>query len=186
MRYYIMEAENKITLPKPGKGQDIKEVTEAALDTFNGVDYDMDAALISESLKKLMEQYMPRYDFKPFVYMTPVDDKAKMDYMLAANKAKGNKELEAMLQPPQPNQTIFWRFEPPLLQLDKDYKALYSMSGAVTHISFLGKKMPIVFTARSPKGVSSVLVRMAVAESALRRNFLSLKFTKLLEIPEDS
>ena len=181
MRYYVMKAENKMSLPKAEKCTDIKTVTEVELNSFNGIDYDMDSALISESLKKLMELYMPKYDFKPFVYMVPLDEQDMLEYIAEANRAKGNKSLEAKLQSPQPSQTIFWRFEPPKLKLDVDYKAVFGSNGLISHISFLGKSMPIVFTACSPKGVSSVVVRMAVAESALRRNFLSLKFKRLLE-----
>jgi len=182
MRYYIMESKNEISLPKVEKNTNIKTVTENMLNSFDGIDYDMKTALISDRLKKLLELYMPKYNFKPFVYMVPLDKQAMLEYMEEASMAKGNKNLEANLNPPQPDQTIFWRFDPPRLRLDENCKAIFRSDGVVSHISFLNKKMPIVFTVCSPKGVSTVLVRMAVAESALRRNFLSLKFTKIHEI----
>lgn len=76
-------------------------------------------------------------------------------------------------------QAMFWRFCPPLYE---DYQATYRNDGFVSHISFPNTGAPIVFTARSPKGVRSVIVRMAVAESALRRSIVGLKFTKILEL----
>jgi len=177
-----MESKNEISLPKIEKNTNIKTVTDTMLTSFDAVDYDMKAALISDRLKKLMELYMPKYNFKPFVYMVSLDKQTMLKYMEEANRAKGNKNLEADLNAPQPDQTIFWLFDPPRLRLDEDYKAVFRSDGVVSHISFLGKKMPIVFTVCSPKGVSTILVRMAVAESSLRRNFLSLKFTKIHEI----
>jgi hypothetical protein len=75
-------------------------------------------------------------------------------------------------------QLVFWRFRPPFYE---DYQADYRNDGIVSHISFPNYDAPIVFTARSPKGIRSIIVRMAVAESALRRCILGLKFTKVTE-----
>jgi len=73
-------------------------------------------------------------------------------------------------------QAIFWRFRPPEYQ---EYQAVFRNDGVVSHITFLNNMAPVVFSARSPKGVRSIAVRMAVAESALRRCILGVKFTKL-------
>jgi hypothetical protein len=73
-------------------------------------------------------------------------------------------------------QMIFWRFRPPLYT---DYQGKYRNDGILSHIVFNNDRLPIVFTARSPKGVRSIVVRMAVAESVLRRCILGLKFTKV-------
>ena len=73
-------------------------------------------------------------------------------------------------------QMVFWRFRPPAYD---GYEADYKNDGVVSHISFMGDRYPIVFTARSPKGVRSIVVRLAVAESALRRCILGLKFTRV-------
>ncbi|MCL1790362.1 MAG: hypothetical protein FWG40_03235 [Peptococcaceae bacterium] len=78
-------------------------------------------------------------------------------------------------------QAIFWRFRPPIYN---DFQAAYRNDGLVSHISFPNNNTPLVFTARSPKGVRSIVVCLAVAESALRRGILGLKFTKLLELKE--
>jgi len=78
-------------------------------------------------------------------------------------------------------QAIFWRFKPPFYE---DYQATYRNDGIVSHISFPSNNAPIAFTARSPKGVCSIVVKMAVAESALRRSILGLNFTKLLKQKE--
>ena len=77
------------------------------------------------------------------------------------------------------DQIVFWRFRPPLYE---DYQAAYRKDGVVSHISFTNSNAPIVFTTRSPKGVRSIVVRMAVAESVLRRCILGVKFTKILEL----
>ena len=75
-------------------------------------------------------------------------------------------------------QYVFWRFRP---QVYAQFEAVYRNDGIVSHISFPDNNAPIIFTARSPKGVRSIVVRMAVAESALRRCILGLKFTKVNE-----
>ncbi|MCL1809045.1 MAG: pentapeptide repeat-containing protein [Clostridiales bacterium] len=73
-------------------------------------------------------------------------------------------------------QTIFWRFKPPLCE---DIQAVYRNDGVVSHISYPITNAPIVFSMRSPKGIRSIVCRMAVAESVLRRSILGLKFTKI-------
>lgn len=75
-------------------------------------------------------------------------------------------------------QMIFWRFRPPIYE---KYQATFRNDGIVSHISFRGSHAPIVFTMRSPKGIRSIVVRMAVAESVLRRSILGLKFTKVMD-----
>jgi len=75
-------------------------------------------------------------------------------------------------------QLIFWRFRPPAYE---GYEATFRSDGIVSQISFPDNDAPIVFTARSPRGARSIAVRMAVAESALRRCILGLKFTKINE-----
>jgi len=75
-------------------------------------------------------------------------------------------------------QMVFWRFRPPPYD---EYEATFRNDGIISHISFPNNDAPIAFTARSPRGVRSIVVRMAVAESALRRCILGLKFTKLNE-----
>ena len=73
-------------------------------------------------------------------------------------------------------QMVFWRFKPSHYT---DYQATFRSDGLVSHISFTNNQAPVVFTARSPRGIRSIVVRMAVAESTLRRCIFGLKFTKL-------
>jgi len=75
-------------------------------------------------------------------------------------------------------QVVFWRFRPPVYA---KFEADYRNDGIVSQISFPDNNAPIIFTARSPKGTRSIVVRMAVAESTLRRCILGLKFTKVNE-----
>jgi len=153
MRYYVMEPSGNILLPLAPKGDGAEVVKATALERFREIDYDSRSELVSDRLKLLLERYLPRYDFKPVVYL----DFEKKE------------------------QTVFWRFRPPCY--DK-YQASYRNDGIVSRFSFLDSNAPIVFTARSPKGVRSIVVRMAVAESALRRCILGLKFTKIPEVVE--
>ncbi|MCL1981469.1 MAG: hypothetical protein FWG53_00050 [Clostridiales bacterium] len=74
------------------------------------------------------------------------------------------------------DQLVFWRFSPAIYE---DCSPEFRNDGIVSHVSFPNNDAPIVFTVRSPKGVRSILVRMAVAESTLRRSILGLKFTKV-------
>ena len=73
---------------------------------------------------------------------------------------------------------IFWRFTPPHYA---DYRADFRNDGIVSRIVPTEKHMPVVFTARSPKGKRSVVVSLAVAESALRRGIFGVKFTKITD-----
>jgi hypothetical protein len=73
-------------------------------------------------------------------------------------------------------QLIFWRFRPDHYT---NYQATFRSDGVVSHISFFDNNVPVVFTARSSRGVRSVVVRIAVAESALRRGMFGVKFTKV-------
>jgi hypothetical protein len=75
-------------------------------------------------------------------------------------------------------QAVFWRFRPAHYT---DYQAAFRNDGIVSRISFSNYNAPVVFTARSPKGIRSIVVRMAVAESVLRRCILGVKFTKVNE-----
>ena len=75
-------------------------------------------------------------------------------------------------------QIVFWRFKPPVYE---DFQAAFRNDGIISHIAFNSNEAPLIFTARSPKGVRSIAVRMAVAESALRRCILGLRFTQILD-----
>ena len=76
------------------------------------------------------------------------------------------------------NQMIFWRFGPPTYD---GFDAEFRNDWLVSHITFMDDRYPIAFTARSPRGVRSIVVRLAVAESALRRCILGVKFTKVTD-----
>jgi uncharacterized protein YjbI with pentapeptide repeats len=73
-------------------------------------------------------------------------------------------------------QLIFWRFRPDHYT---NYQATFRSDGVVSSISLFDNNAPVVFTARSPRGVRSIVVRIAVTESALRRGFFGVKFTKV-------
>jgi hypothetical protein len=73
-------------------------------------------------------------------------------------------------------QLRFWRFRPGHYT---DCQATFRSDGVVSHISFPNNDAPVVFTARSARGVRSIVVRLAVVESCLRRNMFGLKFTKV-------
>jgi hypothetical protein len=150
MRYFVMEALGEIILPSAPKGENAEVVGAADLDRFGEVDYDSRNELISDRLKLLMERFMPKYDFRPVVFL----------------------DIEKQ------EQLVFWRFRPPLYE---NYQVTFRNDGLVSHITFPDNNAPIVFTARSPRGVRSIVVRMAVAESTLRRCILGLKFNKVTE-----
>lgn len=85
----------------------------------------------------------------------------------------------AFLDTDKSEQAIFWRFRP---EPYSNYQAIYRNDGIVSHIAFPDTGAPITFTAKSPKGIRSIVVRLAVAESILRRGILGLKLTKLHEL----
>jgi len=82
------------------------------------------------------------------------------------------------VDPPKNELKVFWRFKPALYD---DYQADFRSNGIVSHISFPEKIGPLVFTVRSHKGVPSTVVRLAVAESILRRCIFGVKFTRVSE-----
>ena len=146
IRHFVMEPVGNTLLPTPPKGTSSDVVLSTDLSRFNEIDYDERSELISDELKLLMEMYLPRYDFKPVVYL----DKEKDE------------------------QIVFWQFKPPVYE---DFHAMFRSDGIVSSITFENTNAPIVFTVRSPKGKRSIVVRIAVAESALRRGILGVKFT---------
>ncbi|MCL2152242.1 MAG: hypothetical protein FWH57_04680 [Oscillospiraceae bacterium] len=150
MLYFVMEPLEGVLLPIASKGEDMEIIAASDLTRFSEVDYDVRSGLVSERLKLLMYRYMPKYDFKPVVY----------------------------LDMPKQEQLAFWKFRPAYYG---DYQADYRSDGIVSSILFPNNRAPFVFTARSPKGVRSMVVRLAVAESILRRCILGVKFTRVSE-----
>ena len=71
---------------------------------------------------------------------------------------------------------VYWKFDPPVFEC---FDATYRYDGFISHNKLKGNQRPMIFTAISPKGKRSIVINMAVAESALRRSILGLKFTKL-------
>jgi len=143
-----MEPVGNTLLPTPPKGTSTDVVLATDLIRFSEIDYDERSELISDELKLLMEMYLPRYDFKPVVYL--------------------GKEKDERI--------IFWHFRPPVYE---DFQAMFRSDGIVSSIEFANTNAPIVFTVRSPKGKRSIVVRLAVAESALRRSIFGVKFTQV-------
>ena len=74
------------------------------------------------------------------------------------------------------SQLVFFRFKPPIYN---DCEASYRKDGVVSWISFSGINTPTIFTVQSPKGICSVVVSIAVAESALRRQILGVDFNQI-------
>jgi hypothetical protein len=82
------------------------------------------------------------------------------------------------LDQPKEEKLVFWRFRPAPYS---EYEAEYRNDGVISRLVLLGRNAPIVFTVKSPKGVRSVVARLAVAESALRRGILGIKFVKITD-----
>ena len=76
------------------------------------------------------------------------------------------------------SQLVFFRFRPPFFE---DCMASFGNDGTVSHITFAGANAPLVFTVRSPKGIRSIIVSMAVGESALRRKILGVEFNQVTD-----
>ena len=155
MRYFIMKPLGKILLPQTEEREGTEVIITSDISRFGEIDYDERSGLISDRFKSLIELYTLKSDFEPVVYL----DAEKQE------------------------QAVFWRFAPPVYE---NYKAIYKNNGVPSHISFHEPEdAPILFTAKSPRGVRSVIISMAVAESALRRGILGVKFTKTEELIED-
>jgi hypothetical protein len=146
MRYYTMESNANIQLPVVPKGEKSEVILTTDIQRFRSIDYDMRNQLISERLKNLMSQFLLNYDFVPFIFL----DSDTRDSL------------------------VFWRFRPPIY---KGVEATFRNDGIVSSIEF-GRESdaPIAFTVKSRRGVRSIVVRVAVAESALRRSILGVDF----------
>lgn len=149
MRWFVIENING-EMPRRPQGYAAEIREMPDLSGFYGVDFIARDGLISERLKLLIEKYMPKYYFTPVVFM---DTKRQ-------------------------EQIGFWRCYPPFLASDH-YRADFRNTGVISNITVTGENAPKIFSARSPKGVWSVVIHAAVAESILRRNIFGLKLTQL-------
>ena len=87
-------------------------------------------------------------------------------------------ELAAYQDSSKPVVTPLWIFNPPVCS---DFEAVYKTDGHVSHIAFTNTDTPRIFIAKSPKGIRSIIIHLAVAESMLRRSICGLKLTRILE-----
>ena len=146
--YFVMEQlDNVPSIPSP-KITEVQKISN--LMSINGIDYFSRYGLISDSLKKLMEIFMPGYNF----------------------------ELAAYLDSAKPVVTALWILNP---QICSDFEAVYRTDGHVSHLALTGADTPRIFIVKSPKGIRSLIIHLAVAESMLRRNICGLKLTRILE-----
>jgi uncharacterized protein YjbI with pentapeptide repeats len=146
--YFVMEQlDNVPNIPSP-KITEVQKISN--LMNIDGIDYFSRYCLISDSLKKLIEIYLPGYGF----------------------------ELAAYLDSAKPIVTALWIFNP---QVCSDFEAVYRTDGHVSHLTLTGVDTPRIFIVKSPKGIRSIIIHLAVAESMLRRNICGLKLTRILE-----
>jgi len=89
-----------------------------------------------------------------------------------------NFELAAYLDSEKQAVTVLWLFNPPICS---DFEAAFRTDGHVSHMANTSADSPRIFIVKSPKGVRSTIVHLAVAESMLRRNIYGLKLTRILE-----
>ena len=76
----------------------------------------------------------------------------------------------------KPDMIALWKFSP---EIYSDCKATYRNDGIVSHLMPADIDMPIAFTTKSDRGVSSIVVHLAIAESIYRRGMLGVKFTRI-------
>jgi uncharacterized protein YjbI with pentapeptide repeats len=86
-------------------------------------------------------------------------------------------ELASYLDFVKQDVTTLWIFNPPVLS---NIEAAYRADGHVSHITPT-EDMPRIFMVKSPKGIRSIIIHLAVAESMLRRNIYGLKLTRILQ-----
>lgn len=75
----------------------------------------------------------------------------------------------------------FWKFNPPVYEgCSVEYN-----NGTISKILFISNTIPLAFTICSPEK-KYVMVRLAMAESILRRGILGLKFTRMNSDKQES
>ena len=87
-------------------------------------------------------------------------------------------ELAAYLDSAKSDVTALWLFNPPVYS---DFQSTFRTDGTVSHVNTIDTDMPRIFMVKSPKGIRSIIIHLAVAESMLRRNICGLKLTRLFE-----
>jgi len=146
--YFVMEQlDNAPNIPLPITTE-VQKI--ANLIKIDGIDYFSRYGLISDNLKKLIEKFMPGYNFELAVYMDSEN----------------------------PDVTALWIFNPPAYS---DFEVAFRTDGHVSHITPANDDIPRIFMVKSPKGIRSIIIHLAVAESMLRRNIYGLKLTRILE-----
>ena len=135
----------------PPAGELIKATIIDCIPKVNEIDYDAKSGLISDRLKTLMETHLPAYEFGHVPSAFMSEDRSAAAF--------------------------YWKFNPPAYDA---FSAAFKHD-LITHVKFNDINVPPIFTAMSPKGKRSIAVSMPVAESALRRGIMGLKFTRLLD-----
>jgi len=148
-----------------------------------------------ESLENVALPPVPKGDTSEVILMPDLNNCIEADYDARNEIISGQlKLLMEMYMPYNFSEPIiflkedrtshaeFWRFKPPLFE---NYEAMYNNGGIVSHISFSNSRVPLIFTAKSPKGIRTVVVDTSVVNSILRRCITGLKFTKIKELDKD-
>ena len=157
MDYFLIRQSGTITIPKapPSESsapEDPSVRTMKDLPLLDKFDYIAVEHLLSDSLKKIIEQYLPEQPWRPCVFINPEKKEQK----------------------------TFW-FLPPLPYQPKEvtYASNGLPASIVVDAQDFAKKAPGILRIRSPKGTVFILVHLSIAESILRRGLCGLELERL-------
>lgn len=158
MDYFLMKQLGTISIPRAPKSE-IRTSLEPSvriaedLSPFYKLDYIAGEQLISDSLKQLIEQYLPEQIWRPCVFIVPQ----------------------------KKEQVTFW-FLPRLPYVPKQVVTASNGIPVAVYVDEqdFAEKSPGIFRIRSPKGSIFIIVHLSVAESILRRGICGVELVRLM------
>jgi len=165
MDYFLIKQQGTISIPKEPKTDDCLSdepsvriigngFSSDILNQLDKFDYIAGEHLISDRLKRLIEQYLPEQLWRPCVFVDLENKKQK----------------------------TFW-FLPSLPYIPKQVIPASNGIPAAVYVDakdFAGKS-PGIFCVRSSKGSSFLIVHLAIAESILRRGICGLELVRMVD-----
>lgn len=157
MDYFLMKQSGTVTIPKDVRKKDVPPAHPSVrimhnLPCLDKFDYIAGEHLVSDTLKLLLEQYLPEQLWRPCVF---VDTNAA-------------------------DQRTYW-FLPSLPYVpEKVVTASNGMPAAVyVNPEDFAQKAPGILHIRGTKGTSFIVVHLSVAESMLRRGICGVELVRL-------
>lgn len=162
MDYFLIKQSGTVSIPKAQKTEVASPEDPSVrithdIPSLDKFDYIADEHIVSDTLKQLLEQYLPEQLWRPCVF---VDTKA-LQYK------------------------TFW-FLPPLSYVPERVVLNSKGMPAAVYVNAkdFAEKAPCILHIRGAKNSSFIVVHLSVAESILRRGICGLELVRLEDVQE--